>query len=60
VIAHLLSDTSDEWARRIVWAPHGKSIDAIDGTRVVRARSIHFAVTVGIAALRTRFGKNKL
>lgn len=59
-IAHLLSDTSSEWANRIMWAPYGKSIDVIDGTRIVRSRSVHFSMTVAIAALRTKLGKNKL
>jgi len=59
-IAHLLSDTSDEWGERIVWAPHGKSVDVIDGSRIVKHRASHFGVSVAIAALRTKLGKNKL
>lgn len=59
-VAHLLADINPEWKKRIIRAPHGRSVDAIDGTNVVKYRSAHFNIQVAIAALRTRFGKNNV
>ena len=57
-VAHLLADINPEWKKRIIRAPQGRSVDAIDGTNVVTFRSLHFKAQVAIAALRTRLGKN--
>lgn len=59
-IAHLLSRTSTEWANRIKWAPQGNSMDAIDGSRVVRSRSFHFKKTLAVMAIRNHTGHNQL
>lgn len=57
-IAHLLSPISPERSRWVTFAPHGKSIDAIDGTKIVKYPQLHFYKTLARAALRTHFKIN--
>lgn len=57
-LAHLLSPISPERSKWIRFAPHGKSIDAIDGTTIVKHPRLHFYKTLAHAALRTHFKMN--
>jgi len=57
-VAHLLSGINPDWDKWISWAPHGRTIDAKDGSSEVKSRSLRFSSTVAIAALRTKFGKS--
>jgi len=57
-IAHLLSDMNPEWNKRIEWAPHGRSVDAIDGTKIVKNRAVNFALSSLRALIRTKLHKN--
>lgn len=57
-IAHLLKDINPDWNEWIHWAPHGKSLDAKDGERIVRWRKAHFTASVAIAAIKTRLNKS--
>ena len=58
-VMHLLSDVNPERAKWVRWAPHGRSIDSHDGTHEVSSRFARFNISVAIAALRTRLGKNQ-
>lgn len=57
-IAHLLKTVSPQRKKWIYYAPHGKSIDLIDGVEKIRFPQVHFWKTIAIAALRTKLGKN--
>jgi len=57
-IAHLLKEISPNRSRWIDFAPRGKSVDAIDGTRTIRFPAFHFYTSFAIAALRTKLGMN--
>ena len=57
-LAHLVAGIEPSRESWIKWAPHGKAIDVIDGSIEVKSRARHFALSVAIAALRTKFGKN--
>ncbi len=57
-LAHLLQQISPERQHWICYAPHGTSIDAIDGRINVRFPRAHFFASFAVAALRTKLGKN--
>ena len=57
-LAHLLKGISPQRAKYINYAPQGKSVDAIDGTRIIRFPRMHFYTSIAVAAFRTKFGKN--
>lgn len=58
-IMHLIDPVHGRWGKNIAWAPTGRSVDAIDGTRIVRSRQFEFARSVAIASFKSRFGKNE-
>lgn len=57
-VAHLLKEVNPDWEKWITWAPHGKGVDAKDGSFEVKSRGFHFKTSVAIAALRTKLGKS--
>lgn len=57
-LAHLLKSISPQREKWIYYAPHGKSIDLVDGIERVRYPRMHYYKTIAIAALRTKLGKN--
>jgi len=57
-VALLLKEVNQNWASWISWAPQGRSVDAKDGSTIVKSRSIEFTVTSLFAAFRTKIGKS--
>lgn len=57
-ISHLLKEVSPQRAKDIFYAPVGRSVDAIDGSKTIRFPELHFCFSALVASIRTKLGKN--